>query len=550
MKRTVIVVALLVGVSFVPPVVAAENEAPLVDAGLDQRAEVGETVLLDATGSRDPDGRIESYEWRIETPGGATVTPADPTDPRTRFVVRESGRYDVTVTVTDRDGATASDTLYVYANGSGDPDSEPETSESSSGMTVISTSGSADQSSVAEPADVGPDCPGGARHVGGFGCLVVDPEPWIDVSGPGTVEVGETAAFGATVGGFDSAPTVTWTGGDSGRSARVVFESPGSYTVTAYGSDGEETVSDSASVRVVRNEPPTVDIRAPERVEPGETITLSAEASDPDGRIVDEAWSPGRTVVVPEDRSRETVTVMVYDDDGATAQDTIAISTKTDVNVTVSEPTQVKCAPKPQPSDKYVCEIGGERQVYQGREWADKANDWRQSDEYELDEVSSDHLNSNADLVTEKPENDLAGYVAGRHLSDHTVQTQDNSVTETNTSIKKKADAEKTMEPYKQNGKTVSADLTGDGEIDAVDWEERYGKPIQNTMSAREDAQTIKQRQRAQQAAVSGQGETVKQADSHSTGTESANSNESPNVDRSSDTDSTENDPPAGVRFT
>jgi len=197
-----------------------------------------------------------------------------------------------------------------------------------------------------------------------------------------------------------------------------------------------------------------------------------------------------------------------------------------------------------------VCEIGGERQVYQGRQWADKANEWRQSDEYELDEVSSDHLNSNTDLVTEKPESDLAGHVAGRHLSDHTVQTQDNSVTETNTSVKKKADAEKTMEPYKQNGEAVSADLTGDGEIDAVDWEERYGKPIQNTMSAREDAQVIKQRQRAQQAAVSGQGETVKQADSHSTGTESSDSNASPNANGSSDTDSTENDLPAGVRFT
>lgn len=540
MKRTVIVVALLVGVSFVPPVVAAENEAPLVDAGLDQRAEVGETVLLDATGSRDPDGRIESYEWRIETPGGATVTPADPTDPRTRFVVRESGRYDVTVTVTDRDGATASDTLYVYANGSGDPDSEPETSESSSGMTVISTSGSADRSSVAEPADVGPDCPGGARHVGGFGCLGVDPEPWIDVSGPGTVEVGETAAFGATVGGFDSAPTVTWTGGDSGRSARVVFESPGSYTVTAYGSDGEETVSDSASVRVVRNEPPTVDIRAPERVEPGETITLSAEASDPDGRIVDEAWSPGRTVVVPEDRSRETVTVMVYDDDGATAQDTIAVTGGK--YISKEEPTQVKCAPKGDGRGRYRCEIDGELKEYTGREWADQATEWEQSNEFELDEVSSDHLNSNADLVREKPEHDLPGEVALRYLSDHTVLTQDNSVTKTGT--QETADIKTTMEPHTQNGKTVSSDLTGDGEIDAVDWEERYGKLERNTMSSRRDAKIVKQRKQAKESAMSGDGETVAQSSSHSMEASRATESESSTSRESSDSES-----PVGADF-
>lgn len=118
MNRTAVVIAVLACISVVPAgVTAVENDPPLAEAGLDQRAEVGETVLLDGTGSRDPGGTIETYEWQIETPDGTRLTPADPSDPRTRFVVREPGRYDVTVTVTDGDGARSSDTLYVFVTG-------------------------------------------------------------------------------------------------------------------------------------------------------------------------------------------------------------------------------------------------------------------------------------------------------------------------------------------------------------------------------------------------------------------------------------------------
>lgn len=123
MDRTALVIAGLVVLAVVPSGgVAGEGGAPLADAGLDQHAEVGETVLLDATGSRDPGGGIEAYEWKIETPGGETVTPADPSDPRTRFVVHKPGRYDVTITVTDESGRSSSDTLYVYVEGSGGSD--------------------------------------------------------------------------------------------------------------------------------------------------------------------------------------------------------------------------------------------------------------------------------------------------------------------------------------------------------------------------------------------------------------------------------------------
>ncbi|WP_128477876.1 PKD domain-containing protein [Halorussus pelagicus] len=88
------------------------NEAPLADAGLDQDVRKSATVLLDATGSRDPDGRIERYDWSIRTPAGDTVAPDCADCARTRFSPTETGRYRVTITVTDDDGATSSDTLY------------------------------------------------------------------------------------------------------------------------------------------------------------------------------------------------------------------------------------------------------------------------------------------------------------------------------------------------------------------------------------------------------------------------------------------------------
>lgn len=92
---------------------AVDNEAPLADAGLDQTATVGETVRLDAAGSRDPDGAIKRYEWTITVPNGSTVRPACRDCASTMFTPLRRGEYAVTVTVTDDDGATRTDTLYV-----------------------------------------------------------------------------------------------------------------------------------------------------------------------------------------------------------------------------------------------------------------------------------------------------------------------------------------------------------------------------------------------------------------------------------------------------
>ncbi|WP_336326823.1 PKD domain-containing protein [Halovenus sp. HT40] len=101
--------------SVVPAVEERNRSAdrPFAEAGLDRTVSVGETVYLDAYGSRAAAGTLTAYEWRIERPDGTTTTPACSTCELTQFRPTEPGQYNVTVTVEDEAGRIASDTLYV-----------------------------------------------------------------------------------------------------------------------------------------------------------------------------------------------------------------------------------------------------------------------------------------------------------------------------------------------------------------------------------------------------------------------------------------------------
>lgn len=117
---------------------AADNTAPLADAGVDQTVPANATVYLDANGSVDPDGEITSVEWTIQTPDGATIPPECVDCRRTEFDATALGQYTVTLTVTDDDGATRSDTLYVTAATEAGPDvslSGPNSTASGSNTT-------------------------------------------------------------------------------------------------------------------------------------------------------------------------------------------------------------------------------------------------------------------------------------------------------------------------------------------------------------------------------------------------------------------------------
>jgi hypothetical protein len=118
MKRYATVLAVLLVVAGTAGVVAADG-GPLAAAGLDQEVGVNTTVQLDGTGSSHPDGRIDGYEWSIESPDGRTMTPACRNCSRTEFTPHELGRYDVTLSVTDEAGRTDADTLYIHVEEAG-----------------------------------------------------------------------------------------------------------------------------------------------------------------------------------------------------------------------------------------------------------------------------------------------------------------------------------------------------------------------------------------------------------------------------------------------
>jgi len=86
------------------------NQSPIADAGPDQTVtdndENGsESVTLDGSGSSDPDGSINSYEW---TEGGSQI--ATGISPVVSLAV---GSHTITLTVTDNEGATATDQVII-----------------------------------------------------------------------------------------------------------------------------------------------------------------------------------------------------------------------------------------------------------------------------------------------------------------------------------------------------------------------------------------------------------------------------------------------------
>jgi hypothetical protein len=247
------------------------NEPPLADAGLDQQATAGETVRLDATGSRDPDGNVTGYDWSIEMPGGGTTTPDCGTCGTTSFRPETPGQYNVTITVTDDDGATRTDTLYVEV----DPAPGPSVSLSGPTEPTVEDAGYGDPS-------------GEATYVANFsrGGNPVDYVEW-QVDGEQTVQrsindygvnsINYVHSMESTANHTLTVRVVDIAGREATDSVNV---SPQVRTVDR-GSDGGDDGYDGAM-----------------RVEYGDSyITVQAPTVDADGDIVRQSNPSGRELV-------------------------------------------------------------------------------------------------------------------------------------------------------------------------------------------------------------------------------------------------------------
>jgi len=92
------------------------NVAPTANAGPDQSVVTGSTVLLDGTGSFDPDGDPITYQWQILSgPEGSTASLDYPSSVTPTFIADEVGQYTILLTVNDGELDSLPDDVIVIS---------------------------------------------------------------------------------------------------------------------------------------------------------------------------------------------------------------------------------------------------------------------------------------------------------------------------------------------------------------------------------------------------------------------------------------------------
>jgi MYXO-CTERM domain-containing protein len=122
----------LLVLSLLPPALAA-GAAPSAEAGLGVLAYVGDTVVLNGTGSSDPEGDNLTYVWTqvqgaaVEIEGATTAEPS--------FVIEAPGAYGFALVVNDGTTDSLPDEVVFYA-----PDRELTPDGESAGCATASGS--------------------------------------------------------------------------------------------------------------------------------------------------------------------------------------------------------------------------------------------------------------------------------------------------------------------------------------------------------------------------------------------------------------------------
>jgi hypothetical protein len=102
-----------------------DNQPPTADAGPDQQTPVNEPVMLDGTGSDDPDGARLTYRWeQPDGPADAAIQNADTATPTVTLPV--PGAYRFRLTVADCAFVSAPDEVAVTAGTPDDDDSDDD----------------------------------------------------------------------------------------------------------------------------------------------------------------------------------------------------------------------------------------------------------------------------------------------------------------------------------------------------------------------------------------------------------------------------------------
>lgn len=338
------------------------NESPDASFTVDTS---GMTVSLDGSGSSDPDGTINQYDWTLQDPNGGTDTQTGST---VNFTATSAGTWEATLTVTDDAGDMDTQTRTFTLS---DPNEAPNASinVSVSGTTAtLDGSASTDTDGSITAYDwqiLGPSGQSISRSgqvveytasTGGTweATLTVTDDAGatdtetrsFDLADPNTGPTADiqvsTDGLTATLNGSQSTDpdgsivAYTWTLTDPNGASTTQMGESFDFTATTAGEwqadltvqddDGETATASTTFSLSDPNESPTAAFStSSDTVEVGENLTLYDEASDPDGNIVSREFNvcgttfPGGTQSVTFDSTGECqITFTVTDDDGAT----------------------------------------------------------------------------------------------------------------------------------------------------------------------------------------------------------------------------------------
>jgi len=328
----------------------------------------GEVIVFNASASYDPDGTITSYFWTFGDGTNATGVTVS-------HAYSENGTYTVTLTVTDDDGATATasatktvlnqppvasftesattvyknEIIYFNASASYDPDDWIVSYFWDFGDGANATGVAVDHAYT----NVGTytvtltitDNDGSTASMTAVKNVLSRPPVASFTESATTVYTGEVIYFNASASYDPDGSVVSyfWTFGDGANATGVdvshAYSNNGLYTVALTVTDSDGATDTATATKTVLNRAPTASFtESATTVLTGEVIYFNASASyDLDGVIVSYFWDFGdgtnaSGVTVSHAYTNNgiyTVTLIVTDDDGATASTT---ATKTVLN--------------------------------------------------------------------------------------------------------------------------------------------------------------------------------------------------------------------------
>jgi subtilisin family serine protease/PKD repeat protein len=355
--------------------VSIVNQPPIAKPGGPYTAQRNIAVMLDGSGSNDPDGDPLTYVWDFgDGTGGTGPTPA--------HVYAATGTYSVKLTVNDGqvNSAVATTTVTVantppVANPGG-----PYSGQKNKAIVFDGTKSSDPNNDPltyswnfgdGSPAGTGPT-PSHAYTRGGTYTVslivndgtvdsaavtttvtVTNTPPVASLTGPFTINKQQSVTFNgsASSDADGDALTFNWTFGDGGVALNGgpnpthAYFVVGTFTVTLTVNDGETDSAPATTTVTVLNRPPVANAGADQTVRQRSAVSLNGSASsDPDGSITQVAWRQvsgtavtlsGANTVAPQFEAplvrgstplQLVFELRVTDDDGATATDQVVIT--------------------------------------------------------------------------------------------------------------------------------------------------------------------------------------------------------------------------------